>query len=335
MKLGHFPLPRGEAERIRLFLAFPNSALCSALDPCIGDGGAFAIIAEPARRYGIELDAHRAEQARSVTHEVIQGNAFDAYSPVESYSLLYLNPPCDFECGDGRNRRMEQVFLDHFYRWLRPGGVLVLVVPGDRLKDCDEVLATHFKNKSAYRLTEGDSEKYKQVVLFAVRRTRREREQLRDAEVGRARHLLGQMSRGWRQLPPLPDHPDAEYAIPAVGPAHLVYRGLPLDEIEDLLAESGAYRQAARILCPPQARTPGRPLTPLHAGHFAILAVGSMLDGVFGSGEDRHVAAWRTIKVIDRSEEVKPDGTIIQRERERFTNEVTFLYASGKTAILH
>ena len=67
----------------------------------------------------------------------------------------------------------------------------------------------------------------------------------------------------------------------------------------------------------------------------AILAVSSMLDGVFGSKESLHVAAWRTIKVTDRSEEVEPDGTIIQRERERFTNELTLVFASGKTAILH
>lgn len=118
MKIGYFPLPRREAERIRLFLASPNSAVCSALDPRIGDDGAFAIIAEPARRYGIELDAHRDEQAQSVTHEVIQGNAFDAHSPVESYSLLYLNPPYDFECGDGRSRRVGQLFIEQFIELL-------------------------------------------------------------------------------------------------------------------------------------------------------------------------------------------------------------------------
>jgi hypothetical protein len=91
-RLGYFPLPGREAERIRQFLAFPSSTN-AALDPCVGDGGAFAIIAEPARRYGIELDAYRAEQARTITHEVIEGDAFNAHCPVESFSLLYLNPP--------------------------------------------------------------------------------------------------------------------------------------------------------------------------------------------------------------------------------------------------
>jgi hypothetical protein len=68
-KLGHFPLPLAEAERIRRFLKFPISG-CATLDPCIGDGGVFhAIAGDPqAIRYGIELDAYRVEQpARSLT----------------------------------------------------------------------------------------------------------------------------------------------------------------------------------------------------------------------------------------------------------------------------
>ena len=66
----------------------------------------------------------------------------------------------------------------------------------------------------------------------------------------------------------------------------------------------------------------------------ALLTVSSLLDGILGSGEDRHIAAWRCVKVTDRSEEVEENGTIIQRERERFANELTLVYASGKTAVL-
>jgi hypothetical protein len=42
-KLGFYPLPLSEAGRIRRFLAFPDKQ-CSALDPCVGDGVAFAEI---------------------------------------------------------------------------------------------------------------------------------------------------------------------------------------------------------------------------------------------------------------------------------------------------
>jgi hypothetical protein len=103
-KLGFLPLPVMEASRIRRFLCFPASA-SAALDPCVGDGGAFAEITSSPQviRYGIELDAYRADQARAVVHEVIQGSAFDIHCLVESLSCLYLNPPYDFECGERRN----------------------------------------------------------------------------------------------------------------------------------------------------------------------------------------------------------------------------------------
>ena len=94
LKLGWFPLPLAEAERIRKFLVFPAASF-AAVDPCIGEGGAFAAITAEATgyRYGIELDAYRAEQARLVTFETIQGSCFDVQCAVESFSLVYLNPP--------------------------------------------------------------------------------------------------------------------------------------------------------------------------------------------------------------------------------------------------
>jgi hypothetical protein len=55
---------------------------------------------------------------------------------------------------------------------------------------------------------------------------------------------------------------------------------------------------------------------------------------VFGSAKDLHVAAWQAVKVVDRSEEVEENGTIVQRERERSTNELTLVFASGETPIL-
>ena len=195
-KLGYFPLLLAEAERIRRFLQFPLSG-GAALDPCIGDGGAFKVIAGDAKviRYGIELDAYRVEQAREVAHHVIHGDALDVHCPVESPSLLYLNPPYDFECGQSQNRRLEQIFFEHCYRWLKPAGVLVLVVPGDRLAVCGRLLAFHFKDKKAYRLGTPEAAKYKEVVLLGTRRTRRECNQLSDADLIKAQNLIAEMSR--------------------------------------------------------------------------------------------------------------------------------------------
>ncbi len=119
---------------------------------------------------------------------------------------------------------------------------------------------------------------------------------MKDRDVERARALLADMSRKWEQLPFLSNDPGMVYAVPESGPVQLEYRGLLLDEIEDMLPKSAAWRQASRIVFAPPRQINGRPLTPLHAGHVALCAVGGMLDGIFGSGEDRHVAAWSSVK---------------------------------------
>jgi Uncharacterised methyltransferase family (DUF6094) len=117
-RLGFYPLPLPEAERLRRFLAFPDKQCC-ALDPCVGDGAAFAAITSDkggVLRYGVELDAGRAEQAGAKGIEVIHGTCFDVQCPVESFSLTYLNPPYDFEIGGEQSQRTERLFLDHVYR---------------------------------------------------------------------------------------------------------------------------------------------------------------------------------------------------------------------------
>jgi SAM-dependent methyltransferase len=333
-RLGFYPFPIPEAERIRRFLAFPDKQCC-ALDPCVGDGTAFAEITSDKRilRYGVELDAGRAQQARTRQIEVIHGNCFDVQCPVESFSLIYLNPPYDFEIGEGKSQRMEKLFLEQVYRWLRPGGILVLVVPAKRIADCTALLSRHFRDMRVYRLTEPESVRYQQVVVLGLRRTRQERDRLRDSEIIQAQLWLGSLERKLEELPPLPAEPDHVYAAPLGAPVRLVHRGLPLDEIEDLLPKSSAYRQASAVLFAQQADVTGRPLTPLHGGHVGLLCTAGMLNGIFGEGETRHIAHWQSVKLVDKSEE-EEDGKTVIREKERFSNELTLVFATGEIATL-
>jgi tRNA1(Val) A37 N6-methylase TrmN6 len=153
-KLGFFPLPVAEAKRLKTWLAFPERF--SALDPCVGDGVAFAHLLREvtAHRYGIEIEANRAEQAKALGIETLRANAIDVRCQPEAVSLLYLNPPYDWESGESNNQRLELVFLEHCYRWLKAGGVLLFVVPQLRLAKCARLLSEHFKDLRAFRLTE-------------------------------------------------------------------------------------------------------------------------------------------------------------------------------------
>src|SRR5207302_9529860 len=148
-----------------------------ALDPCVGDGVAFAHLlrAATARRYGIEIDACRAEQARNLGIETLQANAIDVRCTAETASLLYLNPPYDWEAGSSNNQRLESVFLEHTYRWLKPGGVLIFVIPQLRLAKCARLLSEHFQDLRVCRLTEPACLEYKPIVVLATRRKRHAR----------------------------------------------------------------------------------------------------------------------------------------------------------------
>ncbi len=98
----------------------------------------------------------------------MQASAFDVRSPAEAFSLLYLNPPYDLEIGATNNQRLELVFLEHTYRWLKPGGVLVFIIPQPQLRVCARILSEHFADLSVYRLTEPASVQYKQIAVLGV-----------------------------------------------------------------------------------------------------------------------------------------------------------------------
>ena len=335
LKLGYFPLVENEAKRIRQFLQFPDTY--AALDPCAGTGRALDLIAGDtgARLYGIELDAFRAADAGKMLDHVVQGSTFDAHSPVESYSLLYLNPPYDDEVHDDRSRRSEAVFLEHCFRWLMPKGVLVLVIPAQRVSACSTIITSHFRDVAMYRLMDPEAARYKQVVLVGVRRSRYERERLKDRDFQAQRSFLSYAAAAYAKIRPLGDTPDRIYTVPA-GPAavRLTYNGLPFDAIEDLLPSSRAYREAVRSVFAPPIHVAGRPLTPLHEGHAGILSCSGLLNGVFGQGELRQVACWQTSKKIDHIEETDDRGVTTLRDRERFTQSLTLIYADGRTAEL-
>ena len=334
-RLGFYPLPLCEAQRIRSFLLFPDSP-SSALDPCIGDGLAFEAITNgpDVLRYGIELDTYRAEQARQQIPNIVHGNTLEVQCAVECFGLLYLNPPYDWALGPADSRRTERAFLSHTYRWLKPGGVLVFVIPGDRLAECSQILASHFRDVRVFRLESQECVRYKQVVLFGVRRTRRERERLTDNDIIKARLCFASLARNPSNILAMPPEPDARYEVPASGPAQLVCRGLPLDEIEDVLPQSAAYRRAGRILFAEPTSATGRPLTPLHAGHVGLLACSGFLNGIFGSDDQRHIAFWRAVKVVDKTEQEDDQGVVTVREKERFSNELTVIYGTGQVALL-
>lgn len=326
LKMGYYPLPESEGNKLRALVSFAGQT--SVIDPCVGQGTALQLVTKdaPVRRYGIELDAERALIASSKGIETVQGNTFDAVPKSESFSLLYLNPPYDSEIGSIANRRMEAVFLEHTYRWLVMEGVLILVIPFERLQDCAGILSSHFAALNVFRMTDPDSVQYRQIAVFGLRRD------VRGAAIENNKRRLHSISLygSFQKLPALEPGACASYSVPESRPAEMSYRGLPYDFLEDLLPHSGAWKQVAPLLLPHDDMATGRPITPLHGGHVGLLCTAGLLNGVFGEGGDRHMARWRSVKQVTTFVEEEGDAEIIHH-RERWTNELRLVYADGRT----
>jgi 16S rRNA G966 N2-methylase RsmD len=328
LKLGFFPLPVAEGDRIREHLLFPDKH-CSVVDPCVGAGAALLQVTSGAdtSRYGIELDADRAAIANSNGVQTIHGNAMDTKSNQHQFSLLYLNPPYDFEMGPFANQRMEFLFLSHCYRWLVNKGVLVLVIPHKAIESCISILSSHFSKISVCRLQDPDSVKYRQAVVFAVH----SKVDARSQETQR-RYLE---QRAWHisSLDTLEAAP--QYAVPPTPPATIRYEGVPFDEVEDILLKSNSWAQIRQMFSFGPGVQDARPLTPLHSGHVGLLCTAGLLNGTFGEGENRHIARWRSIKHYDEKVEYDPETETKKTiTTERFCNELALAYESGKVMLL-
>jgi hypothetical protein len=83
-----------------------------------------------------------------------------------------------------------------------------------------------------YRLTDPESARFDQVALFAVRKRMRGRDY--------SRNHAGLHEMVWRRDMPTLQGNETSYRVPASASARRVYRGLPLDQTEDLIVSSSA-----------------------------------------------------------------------------------------------
>ena len=287
LKLGYYPLPIQEARNLRSLLIAPQSFF--AIDPCAGEGTALLEITRglPAQNAAIERDADRAAAAAALGIATTHGSTFESHLPAGSCSLLYLNPPYDVEMGRRSNQRLELVFLDHCYGWLKTAGVLIFVIPEIALSRCAKRLASQFEHISVFRLGHSESARFHQLAVFGIRKSEHKRGDTQAVD------QLLRLAYAAERLPILGPETAERYPVPPSVAATVQYRGLPLDDIEDALVRSSAMQSALNLLIRKPESITGRPVTPLHGGHVGLLCTAGMLNGVFGEGPERHIAHWR------------------------------------------
>jgi hypothetical protein len=310
----------------------------NVLDPCAGEGLALRQIAAhldiPAENtFAIELDAGRAAKVRNNIPgaRVLGPASFHATRITgRSFGLVYCNPPFDDILGGGQ--REEYKFAEGVTKLLKPGGILVLVMPITAIRsngDFKQFLDEHYEAADLLDFP-AHVRPFREVVYFGKKRSSAasvNNEHLTHLALGRFSEGVGRVVGEAPGVWPVP------WSRP---PAQFAKSGLTEEELERAVARSPINRR----LAPPPPDHSRRPPADLSSGHTALQLGAGELDGVnYPEDEPPHV-----VRGIDRKDEFQSKApvtnvndagkitSIVEKRKERIT---LLIRAVGPDGVIH
>ena len=258
------------------------------LDPCCGAGEALAQLAQrldrpnaiPIETYGVELHRDRAEEAEKRLHRTLASDLFATSIANGAFGLLLLNPPYDF---DSEDKRTEHAFLNQTTRYLADGGLLVFIVPRQRLAVSARYLSTHYGRMRCWAFPDPEREVFDQVVLMGYRKA----DPVPDAHAER-------MALEWAvgEPEPLRSERHTDYSPETTPAGDILFTTRTVDPVaaaaEARRSGLWASTEITDSLWPARdARS--RPLMPLRRGHMAMLVAAGFLDNLCLEAEGRRI----------------------------------------------
>ena len=290
VRAGFFVTPPVALQRITALLS-PGSGdgVIRVLDPCAGEGEALERLCEAlhGEGYAAELQRERAALCREKFENVVWGDAFQLHLSHNGFSLLYLNPPYDAQ--GAKQGTYELKFLREFERALAPGGVLVYLVPQDRVSAAATYLSGHYEDIRVYRFPAGEFEDYRQVAVLARKRKGYCPDDWQ-------RGYLSRVGKGMERLQEIPESEAYRVSpyrmlVPRVSKwQEVLFSSAEIDTdwlVAALNERGSAWTNAGlqeRLW--PSALHRARPLMPLRQGHLALLLAAGYLDNAVLHGPD-------------------------------------------------
>ena len=293
-KGGFYPTPPRVVDLIAELIHTPSGAYnrgretLRILDPCCGAGEALAQLAEgldrpnaiPIETYGVELHRDRAQEAEERLDHALASDLFATSIANGAFGLLLLNPPYDY---DSEDKRTEHAFLTHTTRYLADGGLLVFIVPRQRLAVSARYLSTHYGRMRCWAFPDPEREVFDQVVLMGYRKA----DPVPDAHAER-------MALEWAvgEPEPLRSHSYTDYSPETTPSGDILFTTRTVDPVaaaaEARRSGLWASTEITDTLWPARdSRT--RPLMPLRRGHMAMLVAAGFLDNLCLEADGRRI----------------------------------------------
>ena len=293
-KGGYYPTPERVVDLIADLIHTPSGYYyreresLRILDPCCGAGDALQRLVEGLSRpnalsmetFGIELHRDRAEEAEERLDHVLAADLFATSIANGAFGLLYLNPPYDY---DSEDKRTEHAFLTHCTRYLAEDGLLVFIVPRQRLAVSARYLSTHYGRMQCWAFPDPEREVFDQVALFGFRKT----DPVPDAT---AESMVLEWAVG--EPEPLRSHAYTEFTPATTTKGDILFTTRTVDPVaaaaEARRSGLWASTEITDTLWPASdSRT--RPLMPLRRGHMAMLVAAGFLNNLVLEADDRRI----------------------------------------------
>ena len=292
VKLGFYPTDIEHVKMIKKALVFPDSKV-NLFDPCCGEGFALEKLAlnENADTYGIELDGIRRTNAETRIKRVGFGSFFASRVSYESFHSIFLNPPYLSIIGEnGSKTRSEKRFLVESMYNLMQGGVMIYIIPYYRLTmDICTILCNNFENISVYRFLDSEFSKFKQVVVFGIKKVREENIE--------AAEKLSQYAMMPERIPMIDTLVPESYVLPDTEKTVETFKGeeFNLGELKRQLAASNSVNmlfEKSKLDAMEK-----RPLLPLNVGQLGLIGGSGLINGYIDC-DSPHVIKGRIIKEV-------------------------------------
>ena len=326
-KGGYYPTPERVVDLIADLIHTPSGYYyreresLRILDPCCGAGDALQRLVEGLSRpnalametFGIELHRDRAEEAEARLDHVLAADLFATSIANGAFGLLYLNPPYDY---DSEDKRTEHAFLTQTTRYLAEDGLLVFIVPRQRLAVSARYLSTHYGRMRCWAFPDPERQVFDQVVLFGFRKT----DPVPDAT---AESMVLEWAVG--EPEPLRSHAYTEFTPSTTPVGDILFTTRTVDPVA---AAAEARRSGLWISTEitdtlwPASDSRTRPLMPLRRGHMAMLVAAGFLNNLVLEADDRRILVkGRTSKDMVLVEDA-PEKEV---HREKLTTTVVAL----------
>lgn len=300
VKLGYYPTDPDNIDLLLRGIQFPEGVTTNLLDPCCGCGKALRQLAQGNNcyTYGVELDACRAEEAKTRLHRVGLGSFFHSRISAQAFHLLFLNPPYLSVLNESGGRaRHEKRFLIESIPNLMYGGLLIYVIPYYRLTpDICRILCDNFDDLTVWHFTDSEFKRFKQAAVLGVRKRR-------DTEPSEAL-WLERYAADPAAIPSLTELPEQRYSLPAQPLEVTTFQGEHFDrkELERQMKNSDSFAQLmARSELDKGVK---RPLLPLSIGQIGLIGGSGMINGLIDCSTP-HIIKGRIVKVVRTETEDK------------------------------